>query len=167
MDGAGKGSGGLCGSSFLNRIFANYLQRKLRNYYGGWDIVSLNYAVDEFEKRIKAEFTGDDEDTHTIMVHGLSDSPQHGIVGNALELSGKELRVNVFNEVITKIQGLVRDQIENTSGEIKAILLAGGFGQSAYLKQQLELMPSVIERRIMIEQIENRQVKITYHKVHV
>lgn len=112
--------------------------------------------MDEFEKRIKAEFTGDDEDTYTIMVHGLSDSRAHGIIGSTLELPGKELRVNVFDEVITKIQGLVRDQIANTSGDVKAILLAGGFGQSAYLKLQLELVPAVVRNRIRVEQIENR-----------
>lgn len=112
--------------------------------------------MDEFEKRIKAEFTGDDEDTYTIMVHGLSDSPAHGIIGSALELLGKELRENVFDEVITKIQGLVRDQIVNTSGDVNAILLAGGFGQSAYLKQQVEMVPAVIRKGIRVEQIENR-----------
>lgn len=96
------------------------------------------------------------------MVLGLSDSPRHGIINGTLEMSGKELRKNVFDEVITKIQGLVRDQIVSTSGPVKAVLLCGGFGQNAYLREQLQLLPSVQEQGIEVQQIENRQAKNNY-----
>ncbi|KAH8690252.1 hypothetical protein BGW36DRAFT_433204 [Talaromyces proteolyticus] len=127
LAGAGKRSGGLRGSSFLNRIFANCLQHKLRDYYGGWDQGFLDYAVDEFERRIKTEFTGDgDNGTYTIMVHGLADSHRHRIIGCSLELSVKELRENVFKEAIAKIQGLVRNQIATTNSAIvRGALIAG------------------------------------------
>jgi hypothetical protein len=156
LTGAAKGSGGLCGSSFLNRIFAKHLDRKLRDYPGKWDSGWRNHAVEEFERRIKPEFTGDDDETYTIMVHGLQDSRSHGISGGTLQLSGKELRRHVFDEVITKIQGLVADQIANTSKPVKAVLLAGGFGRNTYLKHKLEQIPSVKEQRIRIQHIENR-----------
>lgn len=128
----------------------------MRDYTSGWDIESLRYAVDEFDRRIKAEFTGDEDEVHSILVHGLLDSCRHGIIGGCLELSAKELKEHVFDDVTTKIQGLVRDQIATTSDPIKTILLAGGFGQSSYLKQQLESMPSVKSKNIQVQHIENR-----------
>lgn len=155
LAGVAKGSGGLCGGSFLNRIFEEYLRRKLRGYAGGWDDECLQYSVDEFESKIKPEFTGDDEQTFSIMLRGLSDSRRHGIRGNYLEFDGKELREKVFDKVVTRVQALVRDQISNTGGA-KAVLLAGGFGQSSYLKQQLEKLPAVKAKGIKVQRIENR-----------
>lgn len=159
LAGAGKGSGGLCGSSFLNRIFAKYLQDKMRSYTGGWDQGALKYAMDEFERKIKREFTNDDEETYTIMMRGLPDSRQHGLNAGNLVLSGKELRKYVFDPVISNVMGLVRDQINNTTGHVKAILLAGGFGQSYYLQQQLKQIRSVKDHKIPIWPVENRYVR--------
>lgn len=158
LAGVAKGSGGLCGGSFLNRIFEVYLRRKLRGYTGGWDDSCLRSSVDEFEGWIKPEFTGDDEQAFSIRLHGLLDSRRHGIQGGYLELYGKELRENVFDKVVTKVEALVRDQIANTGGA-KAVLLAGGFGQSSYLRQQLERLQEVREKGIKVQRIENRQVK--------
>lgn len=158
LAGAAKGSGGLCGSSFLNRVFAKYLETKLKGYTGGWDDVWLRNSVDYFERQIKPAFTGNDKDCFPIMVHGLRDSLRHGIKGSNLYLHGKELRENVFDKVVMKVQALVRDQIANTKGA-KAILMAGGFGQSSYLKHQLERLPDVQANNIMVHKIDHRQVK--------
>ncbi|QKX62795.1 uncharacterized protein TRUGW13939_09960 [Talaromyces rugulosus] len=155
LDGAAQGSSVVCGSIFLNRIFADYLQRKLKGYYGDLDPRLLDCAVGEFENRFKAEFTGDDDDTYDIPLVELSDNPRHGMEENTLTLSGKELRENVFDKVIGNIQELVRNQIFTTTGHVKAIFLAGGFGQSAYLKQKLELMHCVKRKDILIA-AENR-----------
>lgn len=158
LDGAGKGSGGLCGSSFLNRIFANYLERKMENYHGNWDQGCLKHAVNEFERSIKIQFTADDNETYSIMMPALSDSPSHGITGGSLNFSGKELKKHVFDKVITKVQDLVKNQIDNTPGRVKAVLLAGGFGQNSYLKNRLERVESVKSQSIPVRCIENRQV---------
>lgn len=148
----------MCGSSFLNRVFAKYLETKLEGYTGGWDDVWLRHSVDYFERHIKPSFTGEDMDYFPIMVHGLRDSPSHGIKGSNLHLFGKELREKVFDVVVTKVQTLVRLQIANTKGA-KAILMAGGFGQSSYLKHQLEQLPDVQANNIMVHKIDHRQVK--------
>lgn len=114
--------------------------------------------MDYFERQIKPAFTGEDKDYFPIMVHGLRDSIGHGVKGSNLHLFGEELRENVFDEVITKVQALVRDQIANTKGA-KAILMAGGFGQSSYLKHQLEQLPDVQANNITVHKIDHRQVK--------
>jgi hypothetical protein len=158
LAGAGTGSGGLCGSSFLNRIFAKYLKDKLRDYRGGWDQLCLNEAMKAFEEKIKPDFTGDGEDEHDIMIRGLKASARHGISENFLTLTNEELRENVFDEVISKVRGLVRDQIANTKGRVKAVLLAGGFGRNPYLKMKLQEIDSVVKQKIQVQQIENRQV---------
>jgi hypothetical protein len=156
LAGAATGSGGLCGSSFLNRIFAKYLDDKLRDYRGGWDESWLNHAVNDFEEKIKPNFTGDGKRDHRIIIGGLEPSARHGIVGNLLILTNKELRENVFDKVITKVQGLVRDQIANTNGRVKRVLLAGGFGRNPYLKKKLQEIESVERQKIQVKVIDDR-----------
>lgn len=157
LAGAATGSGGLCGSSFLNRIFEKYLQDKFRGYHG-WHESYMVDASKVFEERIKPNFTGESRDDHVIRIQGLVPSAHHGVERNFLTLTTTELRENVFDEVITKIQGLVRDQIAHTNGTVKEVLLAGGFGKNPYLKKKLEEIDSVVRQNIGVQQIENRQV---------
>ncbi|PVH67866.1 hypothetical protein DL98DRAFT_600035 [Cadophora sp. DSE1049] len=125
LAGAATGSGGLCGSGFLNRIFEKYLEDKLKDYQG-WDPSFMVDAMRAFENRIKPDFTGESKDEHYIRIQGLVPSERHGVERNFLTLTTTELREKVFDEVITKIQGLVRDQIAHTNGTVKEVLLAGG-----------------------------------------
>ena len=112
--------------------------------------------MNEFEKVIKPEFTGDEDEVHRILFLGLQDSPRHGFTGGVLEISGSELKEHVFDKVIVEIKNLVNHQIATTSKPIKAVLLAGGFGQSSYLKEQLKSMPSVELKGIQIQHIKDR-----------
>jgi sugar (pentulose or hexulose) kinase len=43
----------------------------------------------------------------------------------------------IFEHVILQVIKLVKDQIKSTNKKIKAVLLVGGFGQNAYLKERL------------------------------
>jgi hypothetical protein len=45
----------------------------------------------------------------------------------------------IFEPVILHIIKLVKDQISSTQKEVKAVLLVGGFGQNAYLKERLRI----------------------------
>lgn len=110
-----------------------------------------------FEERIKPNFTGIGREK-TIKLQGLRESRHHGIESNLLVLTDEELRKNVFDKVIYKIEGLVRDQINNTHGPVTAVLLAGGFGKNPYLKKRLERIDTVIRNRIKVQLIENRYV---------
>lgn len=156
LAGAAKGSGELCGSSYLNRIFAKHLQDRMKGYQGGWDQRWLDVAISEFENRIKVEFTGNDNDDHSIYMPSLTDSRRYGVKDGSLLLEGKELRELVFDQVIRRIQQLVEDQIANTPKQVKRVLLAGGFGKSSYLKQSLQLRPSIKHQNILVEHIDQR-----------
>lgn len=82
-----------------------------------------------------------------VPARGLN-NPELGIKGNKLHLSGKEIK-NVFEPVIDKVIVLVQDQIVATPKPVKAVLMAGGFGNSKYLKERIQMaisaMPGNIE----------------------
>lgn len=63
---------------------------------------------------------------HLLRVHGsLTTAPQ-----------ASDLK-NIFEPVVKEVVGLVQDQIKNCKVPIRAVLLVGGFGSSAYLKERL------------------------------
>lgn len=136
-------SGGLCGSSFLNRIFADFVKSRLRGHvdldsprFQKW----IKVAVDQdFESRIKPRFAGDDDDKKDyILSSGFPPSARHGITDDEeFVILGSDLRQRVFDPVISKIIDLVRGQIAS-SKTVKAVLLAGGFGKNAYLQKKLK-----------------------------
>lgn len=149
------GSGGLCGSSFINRIFSNYLENRLKGYRG-WDEDYQDNAMLQFEQMVKPLFAGKDDRAYYIRVPGLPDSSRYGIKKSRLEISGTDLR-KIFEPVIKEIQKLVLNQISVTReagrGNVKAILLAGGFGQNECLKKSLE---DVVDSDIQVRRVENR-----------
>lgn len=51
-------------------------------------------------------------------------------------LQNKDLRA-IFDPIVNEIIQLVKDQIQTTKTEIKAVLLVGGFGANVYLKDRL------------------------------
>jgi hypothetical protein len=152
LSGSAIGSGGLCGSSFLDRIFANYLQSRLR--FGDEDQLKMRWlknAVNKFEKDIKPTFTGREPDHHSYYIDVVGqrfENPrQQGIFDDTLEITARDIRVLIFDIVIAKIEGLVIDQI-NATRNVKAVLLVGGFGQNEYLQTRLrEAVPEGIEVR--------------------
>ncbi|KAF2445472.1 putative Hsp70 family chaperone [Karstenula rhodostoma CBS 690.94] len=159
LAGAATGSGGLCGSNFLNRIFQAYLEKKLKEYHG-WNPDFMIEASRVFEDKIKPNFTGESRDEHIIRIQGLAESRRHGVFRNFLTLTTEELRKYVFDEVISKVEGLVRDQINNTRGPVTAVLLAGGFGKNPYLKKRLEQIDAVVRKKIKVQLIDNSDTAI-------
>ncbi|KAG4032860.1 hypothetical protein MFRU_006g03210 [Monilinia fructicola] len=91
---AARGEGGLCGSIFLNRIFAKHLNEKFANY-SAWDDGYQADALKFFEDDIKKNFMGD-------------------------------------------VIQLVTTQIHKTARHVAAVLMAGGFGSSEYLRQRIQ-----------------------------
>jgi len=132
---ATRGSGDLCGSTFLNRIFAKHLSKKLRDYQE-WDDRYQADALKEFEDDIKKNFDGDTSQTYIFPARGL-ENPELGIKDGMLELPGKEIKA-VFDPVVNRIISLVTEQIRNTKKDVKAVLMAGGFGSSSYLCERIE-----------------------------
>lgn len=71
-----------------------------------------------------------------IAVPGLVDNAQHGVKRGKFSLSGYEI-VQIFSPVLDEVIALVKGQITSTKREVKAVLLVGGFGESAYLRKSL------------------------------
>ncbi|KAL9119325.1 MAG: hypothetical protein Q9187_004122 [Circinaria calcarea] len=130
---AAPGTGDLCGSTFLNRIFSEYLNNKFKGDYE-WESDSdiLATAMEHFETQTKSSFHGDQGDY--IPVHGLK--PRPGIIKGRLMVSKSDLR-DIFKPVVSQIITLVRKQINETQRKVKLILLVGGLGSSPYLRNRL------------------------------
>lgn len=143
---------------FLNRIFEAYLEDKLMGC-PSWDPDFMTDALTAFESTIKPNFTGIGKEPLLIRISGLKESPAHGVYfKNYLSLTVKELRHNVFDKVISKIEALVRDQIDHADGKVKMVVLAGGFGRNPYLKNRLEHLDCVKQQNIFVSAFEDRQV---------
>jgi phosphoribosylformylglycinamidine (FGAM) synthase-like amidotransferase family enzyme len=69
-----------------------------------------------------------------------------------LRLSNREVRA-IFDPVISEVVSLVKSQIKATKRDVKAILMVGGFGQNAYLKERIAVS---ISRNIEVIQTINR-----------
>ncbi|KAJ9606959.1 hypothetical protein H2200_008970 [Cladophialophora chaetospira] len=124
------GSGGACGSTFLNRIFRKYLEDTLSDLDGfGED--TLEDALVEFENITKRRFIGE-EDFIIIRVPGLADNAEKGVKRQKITIKGATLK-NLFTPVMTAITTLVKSQLQQ-SKDARAVILVGGFGQSPYLR---------------------------------
>ena len=76
----------------------------------------------------------------------LSDNSELGIRKNKLTLAGTEVRA-IFEPVLKEVLRLVTGQINATKKSVKAVILVGGFGQNAYLRDAIrhEIKSSKIE----------------------
>ncbi|KAL4988050.1 hypothetical protein BDW68DRAFT_197008 [Aspergillus falconensis] len=132
------GTGGPCGSTFLNRRFADFLTRKLGREEG-WDDEVLQEAVERFDSIIKKQYspTIDGTSGYVIPVPGLSNNSALNIRRGKIIISPEEMHF-IFEPLILKVIKYVQDQISACGNtEIRAVLLVGGFGQNSYLKERL------------------------------
>lgn len=81
-----------------------------------------------------------------IPVSGLRDHPGLGIRRGRLTVTGDQVK-EIFEPVIGEVLDLVLTQIRATKTEanVKAVLLVGGFGQNAYLRDRIRASVGVIE----------------------
>ena len=128
---ATPGSGSLCGSSFLNRIFERIMTDTFSNNES-WDRDVLEEATKRFEL-IKRSFRGTVGELFQIPVPGLGDDLELGVRRGRYYLAGDVVKT-IFDPVVEEIISLVKAQIRATATTVKAVLLVGGFGQSAYLR---------------------------------
>ncbi|EFY93664.1 Hsp70 family chaperone, putative [Metarhizium acridum CQMa 102] len=120
----------------------------------------LKSAVNKwFEQDVKPHFSGKDDENAYYETYGLGDNI--GIPNDILEISGKDIREKIFDPVIRRIQILVRDQITVTVNEgekVTAVLLAGGFGNNAYLRTSLESICR--DRSVVVHAIHESELAI-------
>ncbi|KAL8673655.1 MAG: hypothetical protein Q9168_001910 [Polycauliona sp. 1 TL-2023] len=112
---AAPGSGSLCGSTFLNRIFKKFLTDRFGDD-PNFDEDVLEEAMKRFEVMVKRSFNGNTDKEYQI--------------------PGSDVKA-IFEPVIQEILDLVNGQINVTKAQVKAVLLVGGFGQSVYLRDSI------------------------------
>ncbi|KIV82894.1 hypothetical protein PV11_04960 [Exophiala sideris] len=133
---ATSGSGQACGSTFVNRIFAKYLNDKFQND-PEWSDDILVEAMARFEV-IKRQFSKDRRGPFQIRLFSpLRNDPSRRINRGRLSLTKKEI-VGFFEPVVTKIIELVNGQIQSTQENVKEVILVGGFGTNVYLRERLQ-----------------------------
>ncbi|KAL9130078.1 MAG: hypothetical protein Q9217_001637 [Psora testacea] len=132
---AASGAGRLCGSTFLNRIFSTFLIDKL-SLNSEWDEEVVEDAMKRFDLVTKKAFRGDAGEEFIIPVPGLADDPSQGVRRGKFKMTGNQVKT-IFDPVVDEVLALVRGQITATQKKVKAVLLVGGFGQSAYLRETI------------------------------
>ena len=62
---------------------------------------------------------------------------EQGVQRSKFNLKGDQI-IQIFSPVLDEIIALVKGQISSTKRKIKAVVLVGGFGESAYLRKALK-----------------------------
>ncbi|KAK3370882.1 hypothetical protein B0T24DRAFT_302275 [Lasiosphaeria ovina] len=156
------GTGALCGSTYINMRFRNFLKRKLGGEEGFDDEV-LAEAMEKFEKTIKRQYTlgASPDDAFPIPVGGMANNTELGINRGRFALKGRDI-CEIFEPVIREVIQLVMDQIRTSKVPIRAVLLVGGFGASNYLKERLR---NAIGNNIHIMQPPNAWLAVVHGAV--
>ena len=75
-------------------------------------------------------------DCWSHVVPGLQDNEDLRIKKNKMTLTGPEVKA-IFDPVVKAVLDLVTGQIKAAKRQVKAVILVGGFGQSAYLRDAI------------------------------
>lgn len=70
------------------------------------------------------------------IVPGLADDPAQGVRRGKFRMTGTEVS-KIFEPVVQEVVSLVRGQIAATNKKVNAVLMVGGFGQNAYLRETI------------------------------
>ncbi|KYK58469.1 hypothetical protein DCS_05485 [Drechmeria coniospora] len=138
------GTGGLCGSAFLNYRFEEHVRNRLgqarfdemKTRKGRTWQMGLKY----FEEFVKRNFNEDEYQEVNVPFPGLPDDEEAGLDSGFLIMTAAEVK-NIFEPVVKEVTDLVSGQVESLrakGGVVSGIVLVGGFGQSNYLYRRLK-----------------------------
>jgi len=138
------GTGGLCGSAFLNYRFEDHVRQRLgaskfehmREKKPKTWMMGLRY----FEDFVKRNFNEDDHSEVNVPLPGLPDDEAAGLDSGFLTMNAQQVKAifdPVIKEVIDLVQGQVR-AVKSKGGAVSGIILVGGFGQSNFLYTKLK-----------------------------
>jgi molecular chaperone DnaK (HSP70) len=138
------GTGGLCGSAFLNYRFEDHVKERIgAERYNNmrekkpktWQM-GLRY----FEEFVKRNFNEEEHSEVNVPFPGLPDDEEAGLDSGFLIMSAEQVKA-IFEPVIRQVIDLVEGQVEAIkakNGVVSGIILVGGFGQSNYLYTRLK-----------------------------
>lgn len=138
------GTGGLCGSAFLNYRFEEHVKTRLgktrfdemKSKKGKTWQMGLRY----FEEFVKRNFNEDEHQEINIPFPGLADDEEIGLDSGFLVMTAAQAK-DIFEPVVKEVCDLVQGQVDGLrakGGIVSGIILVGGFGQSDYLYRRLK-----------------------------
>lgn len=146
------GTGGLCGSTALNRRFKALVKERIgTREWENMSTIARSNTMLHFDEYLKPTFCPaessneeDDEfdvDSYPCHVPGVAADPARGIIpAGYLMLTTEEMK-GIFEPTFLEITTLVQQQItaaeRKTEAPVTGVLLVGGFGSSPYLHKHL------------------------------
>lgn len=138
------GTGGLCGSAFLNYRFEEHVRERIGQKR--FDEMKTKKAktwqmgLRYFEEFVKRNFNEEEHQEVNVPFPGLPDDEEAGLDSGFLVVSADQIKA-IFEPVVKEVCDLVQGQvsgIRQKGGVVSGIVLVGGFGQSNYLYKRLK-----------------------------
>ncbi|CAI4217302.1 unnamed protein product [Parascedosporium putredinis] len=135
------GTGGLCGSAFLNYRFEEHVRHRIgqvkfdemKAKKGKTWQMGLRY----FEEFVKRNFNENEHQEVNVPFPGLPDDEEAGLDSGFLVMTADQIK-DIFEPVVKEVCDLVEGQVKTLrakGGVVSGIVLVGGFGQSNYLEK--------------------------------
>ncbi|KAI9793023.1 MAG: hypothetical protein M1833_000844 [Piccolia ochrophora] len=138
------GTGGLCGSAFLNYRFEDHVKARIgeERYKNMKDKKPRTWqmGLKYFEEFVKRNFNEEEHQEVNVPFPGLPDDEEAGLESGFLLMTAEQVKT-IFEPVVREVCDLVEGQVESIrrkNGIVSGIVLVGGFGQSNYLYQRLK-----------------------------
>ncbi|USP80915.1 uncharacterized protein yc1106_08189 [Curvularia clavata] len=138
------GTGGLCGSSFINYRFEDHVKQRIGTERYTWmrekKAKTWNMGLKYFEEFVKRNFNDEEYNEVNIPFPGLPDDEDAGLDSGFLVMSSDQVK-SLFDPVVEDVIHLVEGQVESIrarGGLVCGIILVGGFGQSNYLYSRMK-----------------------------
>ncbi|KAI9832344.1 MAG: hypothetical protein M1826_002030 [Phylliscum demangeonii] len=151
------GTGGLCGSTFLNYRFEEHVRTRLgaARFREMQDRKPKTWQMGlaYFEEFVKRNFDEAERQDVNVPFPGLADDAGAGLDSGFLVLSPAQVK-EIFDPVVHEVVALVQGQVDGIRARdevVSGIVLVGGFGQSNYLyrhlKRQFDAAPPAYSER--------------------
>ncbi|KAF1989034.1 putative hsp70 family protein [Aulographum hederae CBS 113979] len=138
------GTGGLCGSAFLNYRFEDFVKNRigdeLYNHMRANKAKTWNMGLKYFEEFVKRNFNEDESTEVNVPFPGLPDDESVGLDSGFLVMSHEEVR-EIFEPVVKGVIDLVDGQVQQIrerGKSVTGIVLVGGFGGSDALYKRMK-----------------------------
>ncbi|SPO03417.1 related to hsp70 protein [Cephalotrichum gorgonifer] len=138
------GTGGLCGSAFLNFRFEEHVRDRIG--HSKFDEMKVKkgrtwqMGLRYFEEFVKRNFNEDEHQEVNVPFPGLPDDEEAGLDSGFLVMTADQVK-DIFEPVVQEVCDLVQGQVDTLrakGGIVSGIVLVGGFGQSNYLYRRLK-----------------------------
>ncbi|KAI9682681.1 MAG: hypothetical protein M1829_006668 [Trizodia sp. TS-e1964] len=138
------GTGGLCGSAFLNYRFEDHVRSRIGtdkyDHMKEKKPKTWQMGLKYFEEFVKRNFNEEAHQEVNVPFPGLADDEEAGLESGFLVMNASQIK-DIFEPVIKEVCDLVEGQVEGIrrkDGVVSGIVLVGGFGQSNYLYNRLK-----------------------------